>query len=244
MSAGAAGQRAGQNNSLGAHPFISFGAPPPCPSCIIRTQSDIYIPTLPYDVLPRHLESFPSLCLATPRPSIWFRRKNTAIDPLGSGSVPFLTCLLSFVFHFTSLGSRSVANMAFVLSNNHTSPATRDTEDDFLSAALHAALQPLTNHSNNSSGPSNQASQSNHTPNHSADLADRDMAREKHEKGHSSLDIVVNQDTLVLRGTGVDVNPALLSGNVALYLSEPTSIKEITLQFRGKARIPPSASES
>ena len=80
-----------------------------------------------------------------------------------------------------------------------------------------------------------------HTP---YDVYDRDMARDKHDKGQTSLDIVVNSDTLVLRGTGVDVAPALLSGNVVLYLSEATSIKEITLQFRGNARIPPSASES
>ncbi|KAH9942393.1 uncharacterized protein BXZ73DRAFT_97805 [Epithele typhae] len=57
------------------------------------------------------------------------------------------------------------------------------------------------------------------------------------------LEIHVNQDILCLRGTGVDVNPSLLSGNVVLHLSEPTSIKEITLQFRGKARLPASAAE-
>ena len=129
--------------------------------------------------------------------------------------------------------------MAFVLSSNPTSPAARETEEDYLSAALHAALQPLSS-SNNSAGPSNP----HHATTGTLDTSDRDMAREKHEKGQSFVDIVVNQDTLVLRGTGVDVNPALLSGNVVLYLSEPTSIKEITLQFRGKARIPPSASES
>ena len=40
-----------------------------------------------------------------------------------------------------------------------------------------------------------------HTPH---DVYDRDMARDKHDKGQTSLDIVVNSDTLVLRGTGVD----------------------------------------
>ena len=80
-----------------------------------------------------------------------------------------------------------------------------------------------------------------HTPH---DVYDRDMARDKHDKGQTSLDIVVNSDTLVLRGTGVDVAPALLSGNVVLYLSEATSIKEITLSFRGKARIPPPQNEA
>ncbi len=68
--------------------------------------------------------------------------------------------------------------------------------------------------------------------------------RDKADKGHPFVDIAVNTATLILRGTGVDVEPALLSGNVVLFLTEPTSIKEITLQFRGKARIPPSANES
>lgn len=63
------------------------------------------------------------------------------------------------------------------------------------------------------------------------------------DKAHSSLDIVVNSDTLFLKGTGVDVEPALLSGNVVLNLTEPTSIKEITLVFRGKARLPNAANE-
>ncbi|KAI0630418.1 hypothetical protein C8Q77DRAFT_1219962 [Trametes polyzona] len=60
---------------------------------------------------------------------------------------------------------------------------------------------------------------------------------------HPHLEIHVASDLLCLRGTGVDVNPALLSGNVVLHLSEPTSIKEITLSFRGKARLPVSAAE-
>lgn len=130
--------------------------------------------------------------------------------------------------------------MAFVLSNHAGSPAPRESEEDFLSAALHAALQPLSN----LAGPSNHPSHAPHTPSNSIDVHDRDMANDKHDKAHSYVDINVNHDTLVLRGTGVDVTPALLSGNVILYLTEPTSIKEITLQFRGKARIPPSASES
>ncbi|ETW81094.1 hypothetical protein HETIRDRAFT_320746, partial [Heterobasidion irregulare TC 32-1] len=67
------------------------------------------------------------------------------------------------------------------------------------------------------------------------------MAREKDRS--PSLDIQVNSDLLVLKGTGVDVAPTLLSGNLVLHLAEATSIKEITLSFRGKARLPPSASE-
>lgn len=63
------------------------------------------------------------------------------------------------------------------------------------------------------------------------------------DKNQPSLEIVVPADTLALKGTGQDVNPALLSGNLVLYLNEPTSLKSITLQFRGKAKIPASASE-
>ena len=66
--------------------------------------------------------------------------------------------------------------------------------------------------------------------------------KDKHQQ--PSLEILVSSDVLALKGTGQDVNPALLSGNVVLYLTEPTSLKHITLQFRGKARLPVSASES
>ncbi|KAH8107888.1 hypothetical protein BXZ70DRAFT_1069158 [Cristinia sonorae] len=59
-----------------------------------------------------------------------------------------------------------------------------------------------------------------------------------------SIDIIVASDTLSLKGAGQDVNPALLSGNVVLYLNEPTSLKHITLQFRGKAKLPASQAES
>ncbi|KAG6874509.1 hypothetical protein C0995_010419 [Termitomyces sp. Mi166 len=48
---------------------------------------------------------------------------------------------------------------------------------------------------------------------------------------------------IFLKGVGVDVEPTLLSGHVAIYLSEATPIKEITLQFRGKARLPVPPSE-
>ncbi|KAJ7460713.1 hypothetical protein FB451DRAFT_1096503 [Mycena latifolia] len=52
------------------------------------------------------------------------------------------------------------------------------------------------------------------------------------------MEILLDHDYVFLRGTGVDVEPARLSGNVALYLTEPTTIKSITLQFRGKAYLP------
>ncbi|THH28381.1 hypothetical protein EUX98_g5798 [Antrodiella citrinella] len=64
------------------------------------------------------------------------------------------------------------------------------------------------------------------------------------DKNQPSLDIVVAADVLSLKGTGQDVNAALLSGNVVLFLNEPTSLKHITLQFRGKAKIPASPTES
>ncbi|CDO76661.1 hypothetical protein BN946_scf184695.g2 [Trametes cinnabarina] len=69
------------------------------------------------------------------------------------------------------------------------------------------------------------------------------MHYDKKSDKHPHLEIHVASDTLCLRGTGVDVNPALLSGNLVLHLSEPTSIKEITLSFRGKARLPVSSAE-
>lgn len=72
---------------------------------------------------------------------------------------------------------------------------------------------------------------------------DANFPREKHDKFHPHLEILVNQDVIVLKGTGVDVEPAVLSGNLVLHLSEPTSIREINLQFRGKARLPATAAE-
>jgi len=62
------------------------------------------------------------------------------------------------------------------------------------------------------------------------------------EKSH--LDIVVDAQHLVLKGAGPDAEPVRLSGQVLLYLAEDTAIRELTLQFRGKAKIPVPASES
>ncbi|EGO00219.1 hypothetical protein SERLA73DRAFT_52158, partial [Serpula lacrymans var. lacrymans S7.3] len=67
------------------------------------------------------------------------------------------------------------------------------------------------------------------------------MSREKDTKPY--IDIIVSSNCLSLKGTGVDVESALLSGHVALYLTESTSIKEINLQFRGKARLPAPPNE-
>jgi hypothetical protein len=67
-------------------------------------------------------------------------------------------------------------------------------------------------------------------------LSNPDMSRDKDAKPH--LDILLDSPTIILKGVGVDVEPTLLTGHVALYLTESTSIKEITLHFRGKARLP------
>ena len=57
-------------------------------------------------------------------------------------------------------------------------------------------------------------------------------------KERPRLDVVLDNQYLFLKGTGPDVDPTTLRGHVRLVLTEPTSIKEITLQFRGKAKIP------
>ncbi|KAJ3564919.1 hypothetical protein NP233_g7984 [Leucocoprinus birnbaumii] len=75
----------------------------------------------------------------------------------------------------------------------------------------------------------------------SSHLADHDAS---HSKERSHLEILLDSQHLTLKGTGVDVEPTRLSGHVILFLAEDTSLKEITLQFRGKARIPIPSSES
>lgn len=117
--------------------------------------------------------------------------------------------------------------MAFTLART----SGRDTHhEDLLSSALHAALQTF---SNPSSPPA-------HTPVHTTEAIDMQATHPT----HLGLEIVLNNEVILLKGTGVDVEPSLLSGNVVLQLTESTSIKEIVLQFRGKARIPLSANES
>ncbi|KAJ6521914.1 hypothetical protein DFH09DRAFT_997332 [Mycena vulgaris] len=63
-------------------------------------------------------------------------------------------------------------------------------------------------------------------------------------KERPCLEVHLDNDYLCMKGTGNDVEPARLTGHVALYLAESTPIKEITLQFRGKARLPPSQHDS
>ncbi|OJT07414.1 Arrestin domain-containing protein C31A2.12 [Trametes pubescens] len=122
--------------------------------------------------------------------------------------------------------------MSYVLHRSPTPPPP-PPEEDALSAALHAALRPF------DPTPHTLPPPPEFLPN---TQQHHDMPDRKSDK-HPHLEIHVASDTLCLRGTGVDVNPALLSGNVVLHLTEPTSIKEITLSFRGKARLPVSAAE-
>jgi arrestin-related trafficking adapter 4/5/7 len=66
----------------------------------------------------------------------------------------------------------------------------------------------------------------------------------EHHNKDPKLEIHLDADVVKLRGVGVDVEPARLSGHVVLQLAERTSIKEITLQFKGKARLPAGPAES
>lgn len=61
------------------------------------------------------------------------------------------------------------------------------------------------------------------------------LSRDK-EKLQPTFEIVVTNDVLCLQGLGTEAEPVLLSGNVVLHLPENADIKDITLQFRGKAR--------
>ncbi|KAG1725434.1 uncharacterized protein EDB91DRAFT_1168591 [Suillus paluster] len=110
--------------------------------------------------------------------------------------------------------------MAFTIARPSSPHLPSSTPvDDHLSAALHAALSRV-----------------------HEDMLHQDKSHHPlHEKSH--IDIVLDSDVLALKGTAVDVEPALLSGHLILTLSEATSIKEINLQFRGKTRVPPSLND-
>ena len=125
-------------------------------------------------------------------------------------------------------------------------PHTQGHEDHLVSA-LHAAFHSLSV----SSQPQAPLVSSSSTSTHSVAAEDmlfsssfgRDKEKDKSHTNNIALDIQVANDQLYLKGTGVDVEPALLSGNVALTLAEATSIKQITLLFRGKARVPPNPND-
>jgi hypothetical protein len=106
---------------------------------------------------------------------------------------------------------------------SHATTARQGTEVGLLASALHHALQGVTPH--------------NHTPN------DRHEPAPKRDDKQNNIEIVVNTDVLTLRGAGVEVTPALLSGQVVLDLAESTTVKQVTLQFRGKAKLPPIENE-
>ncbi|KAF8835578.1 hypothetical protein BDN67DRAFT_1015433 [Paxillus ammoniavirescens] len=100
--------------------------------------------------------------------------------------------------------------------DTHPSHINPGHEDDHLASALHAAVSTF-------------VPGSSHSDHH------HDMNK---EKGRAGIEIIVEPDCLVLKGTGINVEPAVLSGRVILHLTEPTSSKGITLQFRGKTRLP------
>jgi arrestin-related trafficking adapter 4/5/7 len=83
---------------------------------------------------------------------------------------------------------------------------------------------------------------SNHPDMH--DTYETLVFRGDEEKLHSFLDICVDSDQLYLRGSGDHTEPTVLSGHVVLQLVEATSIKEITLHFGGKARMPIMSSDA
>ena len=66
---------------------------------------------------------------------------------------------------------------------------------------------------------------------------------DRQDDKHTGIDLVVDSDVLTLKGNGAEVTPALLSGNIVLDLAESTAVKQITLQFRGKAKLLPVENE-
>ncbi|EJD52800.1 hypothetical protein AURDEDRAFT_111349 [Auricularia subglabra TFB-10046 SS5] len=49
---------------------------------------------------------------------------------------------------------------------------------------------------------------------------------------------IVCPRTVVFRGIGQDVEPARLTGTVVVHLAEPAALRDITLEFTGKAKLP------
>ncbi|KAJ7282900.1 hypothetical protein C8J57DRAFT_1296904 [Mycena rebaudengoi] len=70
------------------------------------------------------------------------------------------------------------------------------------------------------------------------------LPRDMRDKERPCLEVHLDNEFICLKGTGNDIEPARLTGHVVLYLAESTPIKEITLQFRGKARLPVNAHDS
>ncbi|KAG8906713.1 hypothetical protein FRB99_006311 [Tulasnella sp. 403] len=59
-----------------------------------------------------------------------------------------------------------------------------------------------------------------------------------YDPSHEHIEIVLPSDSIVLRGVGQDVEPTLVNGHVVLRLLEDTNIREINLNFTGKAKLP------
>lgn len=95
------------------------------------------------------------------------------------------------------------------------------TDVDLLASALHNALQPPRTHHPDC----------------------QDSAAPRKDDKPTNIEIIVDSDVLTLRGIGDEVTPALLSGQVALNLAESTPVKQISLQFRGKVKLPPVENE-
>ena len=144
---------------------------------------------------------------------------------------------ITLIYIYSSrLVTLSPSIMAFPLARVASSPggidshlstaaganSTRQGADvDLLASALHHALQPPRAHHPDC----------------------QDSAAPKKDDKPTNIEIIVDSDVLTLRGTGAEVTPALLSGQVALNLAESTPVKQITLQFRGKAKLPPVENE-
>jgi hypothetical protein len=63
---------------------------------------------------------------------------------------------------------------------------------------------------------------------------DRDMP---HSANELPLDIFIHNDPVVIRGTGIDYEPATVRGVVKLSLPEATDIKEVMVRCTGKAKL-------
>jgi arrestin-related trafficking adapter 4/5/7 len=111
--------------------------------------------------------------------------------------------------------------MSFSVSSSPSvaeNPSPNGIDEDTHHSALYSAFHPLGTSHQLALGP-----------------GEHDFLSEKSKTG---LEIIFNPEIVCMKGTGPDVEPALLSGHVALYLTESTSFKEITLSFRGKTRLP------
>jgi len=120
--------------------------------------------------------------------------------------------------HVPSIGSGDDSHLTTTAS-----PTRQGTDVDLLASALHNALQSIS------------------PPSHHPDYQDSAPTSRKDDK--HNIEIIVDTDVLTLRGIGTEVTPALLSGQVVLNLAESTPVKQITLQFRGKAKLPPVENE-